>query len=61
MIKARIEPTKVVGLIEVLQKEQKMENQDLEFILSFLKGMMIGFSIIGGLSIFAMGALLIVL
>lgn len=51
----------MVGLIEVLQKEQKMENQDLEFILSFLKGMMIGFSIIGGLSIFAMGALLIVL
>lgn len=35
-----------------------MKNQDLEFILSFLKGMVIGFSIIGGLSI-AMGALLI--
>lgn len=33
-----------------------MKNQDLEFILSFLKGMVIGFSIIGGLS---MGALLI--
>lgn len=51
----------MVGLIEVLQKEQKMENKDLEFILSFLNGMIIGFSIIGGLSIFAMGVLLVVL